>query len=201
MTPPSPHVDTLAVGDRIGREQGVTCCGPMGFHGGGSLALWECPECGGQLYVDHDPARGDYIVVPTPGRPGWPTHEEKQMTDIMKQTVTPAQYADNSAEAIRAINHATLDSPRAGWEYPGDAYSLVGNLSQMAMMMPQAIGQIRDLIEKLHQAGTLRSDRGQLAYDLAATFDGLEAAQSAAELLHQALNRAHNGLGPIGLQY
>lgn len=114
---------------------------------------------------------------------------------------TPAQHADNAAESIRAINHATLDSPRAGWEEPGDAYSTVAGLSQTAMMLPQAIGQIRALVEKLHQAGTLRSDRGRLADDLAATLDGLEAAQSAAELLYQALNRAHNGLGPIGLQY
>lgn len=79
MTPPSPHVDTLAVGDHIGREQGITCCGqPMGFHGGGSLALWECPACGGQLYVDHDRVSGDYVVAPTPGRPDRPHPKEKQ---------------------------------------------------------------------------------------------------------------------------
>jgi hypothetical protein len=110
--------------------------------------------------------------------------------------LTPANNADAAAEAIRAINHLTL-SPRDGWQYPGDAYSTVGNLTQMAMMLPQALEQIERLIVDLNEAGHLRSDKDQLEHDLDETVRGLEEAQIAANKLYGALNRAHSGLSPI----
>ncbi|MFF8610883.1 hypothetical protein ACF06X_33795 [Streptomyces sp. NPDC015346] len=110
---------------------------------------------------------------------------------------TPAQHADTAAEAIRAINHLTM-SPRDGFQYPGDVYSLVADLSRMAMMLPQALEQASRLIDDLNAAGHLRSDKDQLEHDLQNTFMGLEQARVAAEQLYGGLNRAHNGLGPIG---
>lgn len=191
MTPPSPHVDTLAVGDRIGREQGVTCCGTaMGFHGGGSLALWECPVCHGRLYVDHDPAHGDYTVAPTPGRPGWPTTKEKQMTDIMKQTVTPAQHAQEASDAVQQLNHATLIPLRDGWAHPNESAAVVGNLDSMAFKLPQALRQIRKFLDRHHNDGTLKSI-GQVGVDLAGAKAELAEAENAARQLQAALARAH----------
>lgn len=109
---------------------------------------------------------------------------------------TPAQHADAAAEHIRALNHAT-QSPQADWEYPGDAYSVVANLSQLAMRLPQAVQQIRQHIETLNAEGHLRSDKDTLDTDVAATLGGLDDAQAAAEQLYAALDRAHQGLGPI----
>jgi hypothetical protein len=113
----------------------------------------------------------------------------------MTDPKTPAQLADQAAEAIRAINHLTM-SRRNGWEYPGDAYSVVGNLSQMAMMLPQALDQIGALIGQMGE-GNLRSDRDTLADDLDATYGGLADAHDAARKLYESLNRAHSGLSPI----
>jgi hypothetical protein len=111
--------------------------------------------------------------------------------------LTPAQHADNAAEAVRAINHATLQQSSNGWQYPGDAYSTVGNLSQMAMMLPQALEQIERLIVDLNESGHLHSDKDRLEHDLDETVRGLEEAQIAANKLYGALNRAHSGLSPI----
>lgn len=111
---------------------------------------------------------------------------------------TPAKLANEAAEAIRAINHLTQGSPRDNWEYPGDVYSLVGNLSQMAMMLPQALEQASHLIEGLFEGGHLSSDKNTLDQDLVDVFRGLDDARNAAQRLHDALTRAHNGLGRIG---
>ncbi|MFF6844628.1 hypothetical protein ACFY8X_38560 [Streptomyces tanashiensis] len=110
---------------------------------------------------------------------------------------TPAQHADAAAEAVRAINHLTR-SPRDDWQYPGDVYSLVAGLSQMAMMLPQALEQAQQLIANLDEAGKLRSDKDQLEHDVRETLLGLEMASQAASEVYAGLNRAHSGLGPIG---
>jgi hypothetical protein len=110
---------------------------------------------------------------------------------------TPAQLADEATEAIRAINHLTLGSPRDDWQYPGDAYSVVGNLAQAAMMLPQALDQIGALVEQLDTGGNLRSDKDTLDADLQDTYGGLADAHDAAKRLYEALNRAHSGLSPI----
>ncbi|NEC24430.1 hypothetical protein [Streptomyces parvus] len=109
---------------------------------------------------------------------------------------TPSELAGTAADAIRALNHATL-SHRPDWEYPGDAYSVVGNLSYMAGMLPQAIEQTAQLLKRLEEEGSLKSDRDTLAADLEAAYAGLTIAAGAAETLRGALDRAQNGLGPI----
>ncbi|TGG77860.1 hypothetical protein D8771_26545 [Streptomyces albus] len=110
---------------------------------------------------------------------------------------TPAQLADTAGDAIRALNHATLGSPRPDWEYPGDAYSVVGNLAYMAGMLPQALEQIDKHIKHLEGEDRLKSDRDTLAADLEAAYDGLTIAAGAAETLRGALNRAQSGLSSI----
>ncbi|MFI6730913.1 hypothetical protein [Streptomyces atratus] len=109
---------------------------------------------------------------------------------------TPAQLADAAGDAIRALNHATLGR-QADWEYPGDAYSVVGNLAHMAGMLPQALDQIAQLLKRLEGEGHLKSDRDTLADDLEAAHDGLTIAAGAAETLRGALDRAQNGLGSV----
>ncbi|MGY3685120.1 hypothetical protein [Streptomyces sp. TE33382] len=112
---------------------------------------------------------------------------------------TPARLADDAYEALRALNHATLAPTRGDedWEFPGDAYSVVGNLSQAAMVLPQALEQTEALVKHLEASGNLRSDRNTLDTDLAATYEGLAEAKAAAQTLFEALNRVHSGLSPI----
>jgi hypothetical protein len=119
----------------------------------------------------------------------------------MADNATPAQLADAAAESVRLLNHATLAwNQGEDWQYPGDAYSVVGNLSQMAMMLPQALTQITRLIADLNEGGHLRSDKDRLEDDLGETFRGLEEARIAAEKLYSSLNRAHSGLSPVAYQ-
>jgi hypothetical protein len=109
---------------------------------------------------------------------------------------TPAQLADQAAEAVRSINHLTMSS-RDDWQYPGDAYSVVGNLAHMVAMLPQALDQIGALIEQLDTGGNLRSDKDTLDADLENTYGGLADAHDAAKKLYEALNRTHSALSPI----
>src|SRR5213595_28204 len=101
---------------------------------------------------------------------------------------TPAKHADNAYEAVRALNHATLGNRRGDedWQYPGDAYSVVGNLSQMAMVLPQALEQVQALVKTLDDGDFLRSDKDSLDTDLAATNEGLDDAKKAAQDLYDA---------------
>ena len=118
------------------------------------------------------------------------------MTDL-----TPAQNASNAADSVRAINHLTLSpAPSDDWTYPSHAYSVVGGLAQMAMMLPQALDQIGAFIEVMDTAGNLRSDKDTLTGDLENTYGGLADAHDAAQKLYEALNRAHSGLSPIAYQ-
>lgn len=114
---------------------------------------------------------------------------------------TPAQLASEAADAVRAINHLTLSAhPSDDWTYPSHAYSVVGGLTQMAMMLTQALDQIGAFIELMDTGGNLRSDKGTLPADLENTYGGLADAHDAAKQLYEALNRAHSGLSPIAYQ-
>lgn len=105
---------------------------------------------------------------------------------------TPAAHASTAAEAIRSLNHATLSPARNGWTYPGDAYSVIGNLDHAASMLPQAIDQVRALLSSLSAVGRLRSDRGTLDRDIVEALASLEDARYAAQTLNEALSRAHS---------
>ncbi|MBK3582577.1 hypothetical protein JHN49_02190, partial [Streptomyces sp. MBT57] len=62
---------------------------------------------------------------------------------------TPGQLAGTASDAIRALNHATIGPDRLGWEYPSDAYDVIGGLDQLVGMLPQALDQIARHIERL----------------------------------------------------
>lgn len=115
---------------------------------------------------------------------------------------TPAQLSDDSAEAVRALNHATLQQSSNGWQYPGDAYSTVANLAHMTSMLPQALGQLESLIGALEDGGNLRSDKGpeDLPNRLVDFHGAIADAIGQAHALHRALDRAHQALGPIAYQ-
>jgi hypothetical protein len=110
---------------------------------------------------------------------------------------TPAELAGAAAEAIRQLNHRTLNGGD-GWTYPGDAYTVLGALDSAAGGLPQVLGQVRAFLNRLDALGHLRSDHGPVDHDLnAALFALRDAAQHAAGL-REALGRAHSATGHLG---
>lgn len=114
---------------------------------------------------------------------------------------TPAELAGQAADAVRALNHVALERPGTeGWQYPGDAYSTVANLTALAGYLPQAIGQLDAFIGALEDTGRLRSDKGpgDLPHRLLDFHGAAADAVRQALALRDALDRAHQALGPVG---
>lgn len=111
---------------------------------------------------------------------------------------TPAQLSDDAAEAVRALNHATM-SARDGWTYPGDAYSTVANLAALARMLPQTLAQMVRFVDALEETGRLTSDHGpsDLPGRLETFHGALRNAENHAQILGRALDMAHQSLGPV----
>ena len=111
----------------------------------------------------------------------------------------PARHLDKAAESIRAFNHTSRTVVK-DWQYPGDAYSALGNLSYLAGMLEQAIEQSIVPATHAHKEGRLRIDGNG---DPNAKIDELIAARNdatrAAEALTAAIQRMHNATGPMGM--
>ncbi|GGR58400.1 hypothetical protein GCM10010236_08470 [Streptomyces eurythermus] len=58
---------------------------------------------------------------------------------------------------MRPLNHAALQSPGYGWQYPAVAYNVAGNLAHMVGMLPQALSP--HLRERPSTSRPLRSVR------------------------------------------
>jgi hypothetical protein len=111
--------------------------------------------------------------------------------------VTPAELAGQAAEAVRALNHATLPGT-GGLEYPADAYEVTGQLSVLAARLPPALAQMLAFLSEQATAGRIAVVAGQhegnpAAMLIAVTAD-LDAAVASARRLHQALDAAQNHL-------
>lgn len=58
------------------------------------------------------------------------------------------------AEAVRVLNYATRDDA-PGLQYPGDAYTLLGDLYTATGRLPQLLGQIRVFLDGWQASGQL----------------------------------------------
>lgn len=107
----------------------------------------------------------------------------------------PVEHADQVAEAVRGLIHATMwHREGGGWEFPSDAYDVIGGLQVAAMRMPQALQQAGKFIEHFAAEGTLGVDASgppDVATSQAALGDALVDAIKAAEALALALALAH----------
>jgi hypothetical protein len=110
--------------------------------------------------------------------------------------VTPARLADQAAEAVRSLNHATIRG--AGLEFPADAYDVLGSLALLAARLPQALGQVQDFLDDATEAGRVAVVDGEHAGDPVAAVTvcahHLDHATVAAERLHAALDAARAAL-------
>jgi hypothetical protein len=112
-------------------------------------------------------------------------------------TGEPARHAADAAEAIRALNHATLPG-KTTLAWPADAYETLGQLALAAARLPQALAQIHTFLTEQAAAGRIAIVAGDHAGDppgaLAAATRDLGDAAAAARRLHQALDGAQNDL-------
>ena len=116
-------------------------------------------------------------------------------------TSTPADHASGAAEAIRALNHATLSPSQNGWEYPSDAYDVIGGLDRASGYLPQALDQIARHIERLSTLGHIRSDNGgNGTTEVDTALRALESARANATALASQLTTVHAALAPLAWQ-
>ena len=109
-------------------------------------------------------------------------------------TAAPAQCAEQAAEAVRALNHATLPAA-GGLTEPADVYAVLGSLATLTARLPQALSQLLGFFQREQAAGRVQIVDGQHAGDPAAAVADLEqtlsCAASSAEALQHALEQAH----------
>lgn len=74
-------------------------------------------------------------------------------------TSEAARSAEQAAEAIRAINHATIST--GGFE-ASDVYDIVAELAVLTQRLPQAFGQLARIVEQLQANGRVGFDPGSL---------------------------------------
>ena len=108
-----------------------------------------------------------------------------------------ARCADTAAEAVRALNHATL--PAAGTlTGPADLYDVVGALASLTARLPQALSQLQAFLAGEHAAGRVRVVDGPHTGDPAAALVDIDRwltrAATAADTLRHALEPAHAAL-------
>ncbi len=72
---------------------------------------------------------------------------------------SPAQYAEQAAEAVRALNHITL-WPGGGYEWPSDVDRVIADLFLTATRMQQALDQARHWLDVKAGDGSIGHDQG-----------------------------------------
>jgi hypothetical protein len=120
------------------------------------------------------------------------------MKPMSSSPKSPAAHASIAADAVRALNHATLSTGQENWQYPGDVYSVIGSLSQMASHLGQSLAQAGQLMSGLEDDDDITSSTGDVEADLDAARSALERARSAQQALLTALRETHVALSPLG---
>jgi hypothetical protein len=109
----------------------------------------------------------------------------------------PAQCAGQTAEAARALVHATL-AGGGGLMVPADAYDVTGSPAILAARLRQALAQLSAFLEDQVNAGRVIIVAGEHTGDPATAISlarhHLETASAAAQRLQQALDAARNTL-------
>ncbi|GAB6901540.1 hypothetical protein [Kineosporia succinea] len=94
---------------------------------------------------------------------------------------TPDQYADEAAEAVRSLNHATLRTA-GGYVWPADVDAVIANLTAMVAGSEQAIRQGYGWLARAAQAGAVGHDEsadvaGELAVLRTTAVEAIEQVQ------------------------
>lgn len=112
----------------------------------------------------------------------------------MNSQPSPARLADQAAEAIRALNHAT----RGGLEYPADVYDVIASLKLMEQRLPQLYNQLAGFLTAEQEAGHVAHDTGEPPDPyVTETVAALAAATISSAATAEALDEAHNACGGL----
>jgi len=107
---------------------------------------------------------------------------------------TPAALADQAAEAIRALNHATINYRGNGYVYPANVNDVLANLATLGQRLPQALDQAQAWLERQDKAGLLGHDTlGTATSTIDQIAAHLEEAGAHAERLATSLDAAAQG--------
>ncbi|MCX4547254.1 hypothetical protein [Streptomyces sp. NBC_01565] len=100
----------------------------------------------------------------------------------MDLTKTPGQLATEAADAIRALNHRTLD--KGSYDNPAEAGAAAYALRTLVERLPQSLTQLGTALTAFDDDTAIRTD------------DGSDATYSVAECL-AAIEAAHEHLGQL----
>jgi hypothetical protein len=102
----------------------------------------------------------------------------------------PIYHAENAAEAVRALNHATAWGE--GYIWPADVSAVIARLQILAARLPQALNQAGRWLQTTSDEGSVGHDAGgDAAATVARAVADLAAASQAAETLAARLDAAH----------
>lgn len=104
-------------------------------------------------------------------------HEQEEL-----ELPLAVQHAERAAEAVRALNHATLNVGQVQW--PSDVDAVVAYLEMAARRMPQALRQLSHWLRVKQAAGLVGHDHGDAR--------AAEAVTAALEELAEAARDADN---------
>lgn len=115
----------------------------------------------------------------------------------MSTHMEPPEFLSAAAAHVRSFSHASR-STGDGWQYPGDTYRALGELSYLVGMLPQAIGQATAPATRTYQAGRLRVDGdGDPEERMVELTEATARAVAAATQLLAAVSLMHEASGPM----
>lgn len=116
------------------------------------------------------------------------------MTNEQEELDLPlaVQHAERAAEAVRALNHATLNVGQVQW--PSDVDMVVAYLEMTARRMPQALRQLSHWLRVKQAAGLIGHDHGndRAAEAVAAALEEIAEAVRDADELRISLGNARS---------
>jgi hypothetical protein len=111
-----------------------------------------------------------------------------ELTGAAHDDAAIVALAQITAEAIRALNHATF--PPAGPVGPATVYAVLGQLTLAVYRLPQLSGQLAGWLSREHSAGRLACTNGDVDDAVGAAQASLDRAAGEAARLRNALNGA-----------
>jgi len=106
----------------------------------------------------------------------------------MNASASPTALANEAAEAIRSLNHATIFD--GGYEWPSDVDAVLVELEVLTRRIPQALDQASRWLARAQSAGRVGHDGGEDPGPAVAEIEtGLTVASSCAAQLAETLNR------------
>lgn len=118
----------------------------------------------------------------------------------MDLTRTPAQLADDAAEAVRSLNHVTIHGD--AYKEPADINATVARIEALAYSLPQALGQTARTLQAMDQDPGIRVDSGaDSAEKVAEAVQEMQQAQQALHAAGEALARANQRLSTMGWHF